>query len=242
VKRVGQVLNYCADQASIGVITGDYGVGKTQALSYWRSKSGRTISHIYFEFDEFSARGVGDFLSCIAEQIGLDVGPVHNRNGGPAMRAIADYLATNVSLVILDQCEACSVRVLQVIRQIWDRARQGGTGIALLSSPMLVERLKLNKSKDLGALTSRVGIWTALQGVQKEEALDIVTKEGVRNIDDEAFDLLWRAVNGSMRRLMAVADLLVVKHGDKPVTARTIESLAGHLWGLNIVAGKRVTA
>jgi hypothetical protein len=41
---------------------------------------------------------------------------------------------------------------------------------------------------------------------------------------------------------MAVTDLLVAKHGNKPITVRTIEGLAGNLWGLNIVGGKRQVA
>ena len=66
-----------------------------------------------------------------------------------------------------------------------------------------------------------MGIWAALRGVQREEAINILRQEGVKEIDDDAFDLIWRATGGSMRRLMAVAELLVAKHAGKPVTERT---------------------
>jgi hypothetical protein len=104
----------------------------------------------------------------------------------------------------------------------------------LLGSPLLVERMRGTRMKDVGALTSRVGIWAALRGVQREEAADIVRKEGVSQIDDPAFNLLWQVTGGSMRRLMAVTDLLTSKHSGKPVTEKTLEGVAGMLWGLSI--------
>ena len=91
------------------------------------------------------------------------------------------------------------------------RARHGGLGIVMLASPMLAERLVAARARDLGALTSRIGVWAALNGLQKAEIADIVRLEGVKQIDEAALDLLCRAVNGSMRRLMAVTNLLIEK-------------------------------
>ncbi len=42
-----------------------------------------------------------------------------------------------------------------------------------------------------------------------------------------------------MRRLMAVAELLVAKHAGKPVTERTVAGVAQNLWGLNLQSGPR---
>ena len=233
VQRVGQVLTYCSEQAAIGVVSGDYGVGKTEALRYWRGKAGRALNHCVFEFDEFSARNVCDFINQVAELLGVPSAPSHSF-GGKTFREVCAALCDQPMLLIFDQCETVQPRIFQVIRQCWDRTRHAGVGVVLLGSPLLVERMRGTRMKDVGALTSRVGIWAALRGVQREEAADIVRKEGVSQIDDPAFNLLWQVTGGSMRRLMAVTDLLSSKHSGKPVTEKTLEGVAGMLWGLSI--------
>jgi hypothetical protein len=107
---------------------------------------------------------------------------------------------------------------------------------------MLLDRLTKSRMRDLGALSSRVGIWAALHGVQKQEAAAILRQEGVTQIDDSAFDLLYRATGGSMRRLMAITDLLVTKHSGKPVTEKTVEGVASNLWGLQLQTRPRAVA
>ena|GEM_PF-2617169 len=233
VKRVRQVLDFCADHASIGVITAEYGAGKTESVAHWRKNNGRKIDHIVFEFDEFSARGVVDFVECLADRLSVSyrTGVI---NSGRTMRAICTALEAAPMLLIFDQCESVSPRILQVIRQIWDHTRLAGVGIVMLASPLLMQKLHDRRMKDVGALTSRVGIWATLRGVQKEEAAAILKAEGVKEIDDDAFALVWKATNGSMRRLMAVADLLVAKHAGKPVTERTVVGVAQNLWGMSL--------
>jgi len=233
VRRVRQVLDYCAEHAAVGVITAEFGAGKTESVSHWRKTAGREIEHVVFEFDEFSSRNVVDFIGALADM--LEVGhPTGPQSGGQTFRAICALLQEHPSLLIFDQVECVFPRILQVMRQIWDRTRKTGTGIVLLASPMFMSRLHTGRMRDIGALTSRVGIWAALRGVQREEAVNILRQEGVKEIDDDAAELLFRAVGGSMRRLMAVADLLVAKHAGKLVTERTVAGVAENLWGLNL--------
>lgn len=233
VRRVRQVLEFCVEHAAIGIITAEYGVGKTESVSHWRKNAGRKVENLVFEFDEFSARNIQDFVECLADRLGVPYrrGPV---NAGRTMRAICAALEKEPMLLIFDQCESVAPRILQVIRQIWDATRRAGVGMVLLASPLLFTKLHEGRMKDIGALTSRVGIWAALRGVQREEAINILRQEGVKEIDDDAFDLIWRATGGSMRRLMAVAELLVAKHAGKPVTERTVTGVAQNLWGLNL--------
>lgn len=87
---------------------------------------------------------------------------------------------------------------------------------------------------DFAALQSRVGIWTQLNGITKTEVSAILKREGLCDFDEVAFDLFWKAVGGSIRRLMQAADLLKAKHAGKRVTERTIVGLAANLWGMNI--------
>jgi DNA transposition AAA+ family ATPase len=240
-RRIQQVLTYCADQSAIGICTADYGVGKTESIRHWRENDGRKTPHVLFEFDDFSGRNVHDFLAVLAERIGLTV-QVNIYTAGKVMRAICAALEAQPMLLIFDQCEMVAPRILQVIRQIWDATRHDGVGVAILASPMLIDRLQKSRMRDLGALSSRVAIWAVLHGVQREEAAAILRQEGVKQIDDAAFDLLYRSAGGSMRRLMAVTDLLVTRHKDKPVTEKTIEGIAANMWGLQKQSRPRAVA
>ncbi|HEX4311918.1 MAG TPA: hypothetical protein VHZ25_17945 [Acidobacteriaceae bacterium] len=238
-RRIQQVLTYCAEQCSIGICTADYGVGKTESIRYWRENDGRKLDHLVFEFDDFSSRSVVDFLSCLSDRMGL-MQKVTFCSAGPAMRAICAALDEKPMLLIFDQCEMVVPRILQVIRQVWDATRHAGVGIAIFASPMLLERLQKARVRDLGALSSRVGIWAALHGVQKGEAATIVKQEGLTQIEDAAFDLLYRSTGGSMRRLMAVTDLLLTKHSGKVITEKTVAGVAANLWGMQIASVVRV--
>jgi DNA transposition AAA+ family ATPase len=240
-RRIQQVLTYCAEQSAIGICTADYGVGKTESVRYWRENDGRKTDHLLFEFDEFSSRNILDFIGCLADRMAFGQ-QVNVFNAGRVMRALCAALEEKPMLLIFDQCEMVAPRVLQVIRQMWDATRHAGVGVTILASTMLLERLEKSRMRDLGALSSRVAIWAALHGVQKQEAAAILRQEGISQIDDRAFDLLYRATGGSMRRLMAVADLLVTKHGGKPITEKTIEGVAANLWGLQIQSQSRAVA
>jgi DNA polymerase III delta subunit len=62
----------------------------------------------------------------------------------------------------------------------------------------------------------------------------IIRQEGITDVEPAAFDLWWRATGGSMRRLLRAIDLLKAKHAGKRITEKTVESVAGFLWGMNI--------
>jgi DNA transposition AAA+ family ATPase len=233
VRRIRQVLNFAHEQAIIGVITAEYGVGKTESVRNWRQNDGRKIDHLVFEFDEFSSHGVVDFTECLAERLGIDF-RAGQCNAGRTLRAICSYLQEHPMLLIFDQAETVMPRVMQVIRQIWDQSRHQGVGVVLLASPLLRQRLEAARLRDLGALTSRVSIWASLTGVQQAEAADILKAEGVTSIDEAAFSILFKATGGSMRRLMAVTNLLVSKHQGKQITEKTMKQVAASLWGLNL--------
>ena len=240
-RRIEQVLTYCAEQAAIGICTADYGVGKTESVRHWCENDGRKVGHLLFEFDEFSSRNILDFVGCLSDHMALGH-QVNVFNGGRVMRALCAALEENPMLLIFDQAEMVAPRVLQVIRQIWDATRHAGVGVTILASPMLLERLEKNRARDLGALSSRVALWAGLHGVQKQEAAAILRQEGIAQIDESAFDLLYRATGGSMRRLMAVTDLLATKHGGKPITEKTIEGVAANLWGLQLHSRPKAVA
>ncbi len=228
VRRVAQVLDYAAEHAAIGVISAPFGSGKTEAVAAWRRGAGSRLDSVVFEFDAFTQGNKLAFIAALAELLGMDSQPV----GAPLFRAVCAHLQKIPAILIFDQVEAVGVPVFQAIRQLHDRTRTAGVGVVLLSAPVLLTRLAASRASDLGALTSRVGIWAPLTGVGKSEMAAILKAEQITDVDDAAFDLWWRAVAGSMRRLIASIDLVKAKHGGKRISERTLQGVASHLWGI----------
>jgi hypothetical protein len=234
VRKIWELLDYCAGQSTIGVVSADFGVGKTEAVKEWRRRTAGSIESMTFEFDEFSRANVVDFVRLLAQQCGLPTRTPGAQHGGVMFRQICEYLRENPCLLIFDQCETVRARVCQVIRQIWDRTHEAGVGVALLAAPILLQRMLAGKTPDLGALTSRIGIWATLSGLTRPEMAAIVKQEGIGQVDAAGFDLWFKACAGSMRRLMRSLDLLKAKHAGRPVTEKTIVGVAAHLWGMNV--------
>lgn len=232
VRCVAQVLNYCHERSAIGVITADYGTGKTEAVAAWRRGDGRRVECVALEFDDYTACNKVTFIQSLAESLGIEYTRRGMQDGAWVFRAVCDWLREHPHLLIFDQAELCRPRVCQVIRQIWDRTRDAGVGVALLAAPVLLVRLK--SMPDLGALQSRVGICAPLAGVTRGEMAAIVKQERIADLEEEAFDVWWRATGGSMRRLMMAIDLIQSKHAGKAVTAKTIAGVAQSLWGMRV--------
>jgi DNA transposition AAA+ family ATPase len=233
VRRVSEVLDYCAEHCAIGVVTADFGVGKTEAVKAWRRGRGRKVDCAVMEFDEFSSCDKVEFVRELCRQFGLPT-ILGSQSGGRMFRALVDHLNEHPCLLIFDQCETLRPRVCQVIRQIHDRTNEAGCGVVMLAAPILLARLLSGRMADLGALTSRVGIWAPLSGITKAEMAAVVKQEGFEDVDEAAFDLWYKATNGSMRRLMRSLALLKAKHAGKRVTEKTVAGVAGHLWGMEL--------
>lgn len=233
VRRITEVLDYCAEHASIGIVTADYGCGKTEAVRYWRRTRGQETETLIFEFDEFTSSNKVEFVGVLARMLGAPVA-VGSQNAARVFRELIDHLRAHPCLLVFDQCEVVRPRIFQVIRQIWDRASDVGVGVVILAAPMLLTRMMRSGMQDMGALSSRVGIWAALSGVGRAEMAAIVKQEGIDDVEGAAFDLWWKATGGSMRRLMRSIDLLKARHAGKRVTEKTIVGVAGHLWGMAI--------
>ncbi|MBZ5586475.1 MAG: hypothetical protein LAQ30_30675, partial [Acidobacteriia bacterium] len=232
-RRIFDVLDYAAAHCAIGVITADFGVGKTEAVKEWRRRTAGKVESIVFEFDEFSCCNKVDFIRALGRVFGIECA-MGSFNGGLVFRELCERLRQQPCLLIFDQCETVRPRICQCIRQIWDRAADVGVGVVLLAAPILLARLSTGKMADLGALSSRVGVWAPLAGISKQEMAAVVKQEGITDVDASAFDLWWQATGGSMRRLLRAIDLLKAKHAGKRVTEKTVESVAGFLWGMQI--------
>lgn len=228
VRRVGEVCDYCAEHAAIGLVTGDFGIGKSEAIKTWRRKTSDRVNSLILELDEFIGCNKTDFICTLGRTFGATkTGGA--QNGGLVFREICESLREHPTLLVFDQGECARPRIFQIVRQIHDRTADAGVGVVILSAPILLARL--SKMSDLGALASRIGVYAPLSGLTRSEMAAIVKQEGFTDIDEEVFDLWWKSTKGSMRRLMRAIDLLRSKHAGKRISAATVTGVAGHLWG-----------
>jgi DNA transposition AAA+ family ATPase len=233
VRRIAEVLDYCVEQSTIGVVTADFGVGKTEAVKAWRRRNVGKVESTVFEFDEFSSTNKVDFVRGLARVFGV-ASEVGSQNGGLVFRDLCEHLRRYPQLLIFDQCETVRPRVCQVIRQLWDHTHDKGVGVVMLAAPVLLARLMSGKMVDLGALTSRVGVWAPLSGLTRPEMAAVLKQEGLADVDEAAFDLWYRSCAGSMRRLMRSLDMLKARHQGRRVSEKVIVGVAGMLWGMNL--------
>ena len=234
MRRVWSAIDLCVENDSLGLITADFGTGKTHAAQAWRARN-LDLESTYFEFDDFTATSKYDFISALASHLGVD-DRVTQYTATRAFQAIVNRLRNEPAALIFDQCEMVRVRVLQIIRQLWDRTHDEGTAVVLLSAPQLLHRLERGRAGDLGALRSRIGAWVQLHGVRREEMAGILKAEGLTTVNDAAFDLWYRAINGSMRHLMESIDLLVARHKGKKIGQRTVIDVCRSLMGISIAS------
>ena len=103
----------------------------------------------------------------------------------------------------------------------------------ILAAPVLMTRMIRTRSDDLGALSSRVGIWEQLPGLEVEEMAAILKQEGIGELDEDAFRFWWQSVNGSIRRLIWSIALLKERHHGK-ITKKTLQGVAASLWGMQV--------
>lgn len=225
VRRVAALMDYAHENAEIVLITANFGCGKTESARMWRKKN-RDVAAIFFEFDDYTASKKIDFLAALASAVGIEE-PVHQGNTGRAFNEICARLRAEPALLIFDQLDIVKTRILQIIRQIWDRTNEEGVGVVLLAPPYLVARLQRERSTDLGALRSRIGARAALTGLERLEMAAILKQEGIDDVTDAAFALWFDAVQGSMRWLMKTVRLIQAKHKGKRVTERTVEGVCG---------------
>ena len=232
VRRVWSAIDLSVENGSLGLVTADNGCGKTHAVQLWRVRH-RDLDSVYFEFDDCTISNRYEFLTALASQLGVEERASH-LSSGRIFRQVVERLREEPAVLIFDQCEMARVRILQIVRQIWDRTREEGVAVVLLATPQLLWRLERGRAGDLGALRSRIGAWVQLHGVRREEMAGILKAEGLTTVNDAAFDLWYRAINGSMRHLMESIDLLVSRHKGKKIGQRTVIDVCRSLMGISI--------
>ena len=140
VKRGGSAIDYAVEHSAIVLISAGFGAGKTEATKLWR-QSHWEIDSALFEFDTFTSSHIYEFLGALAAQLGMDADAYYH-NSGKVFRMVVERLREQPTVLIFDQCEMVRVRILQLVRQIWDQTKEDGVAVVLLAAPQLYHRLE----------------------------------------------------------------------------------------------------
>lgn len=147
VKDVIMAVSFAEAAGDISIIYGDAGLGKTVSLKEYVSSHPAAI-YVELKDCEKSTKGVCEkILSYIGkEQRGVDRRLVDT---------IADYLAGNPRLIIIDEAQHLSIKALENLRAINDFTE---TGIVLCGNPTVYDRMHGRGQAHFAQLYSRIGI------------------------------------------------------------------------------------
>ncbi|MBL7997454.1 MAG: AAA family ATPase [Candidatus Kapabacteria bacterium] len=160
---VREVCKIAHLDGEIGVITGDAGLGKTEAVKdYAKNNEGVVL----IEADlGYSARNL---FQEIHRRIGLD--------GAGGIRKlfsdIVDKLSDTGWVIIVDEAEHLPYKALELIRRIHDKA---GVGLVLVGMPRLIANLR-GKQGEYKQLYSRVGVYRQLDKLELADVERLVVQ------------------------------------------------------------------
>lgn len=228
-RRVWKALDYCHDESKIVFVDAVFGGGKTHAIREWIRA--RKANVVRLEFNQFIISNRKCFIARLARALGLEARGIASWAGDQLFQAVIDRLNAEPALLIFDQAEGAREPVLQVIRQIWDHTHESGVGVAIFAQKTLYERLRCGSGREVGALTSRIGLWARLDGITYREMVDVLRQEGFKDIDERALMSMWKGVASSTRVLFNAIEMLRAKHKGSAVREGDVDKLIATLRG-----------
>lgn len=183
-KKALDVIRYAHIEGDIALITGEAGLGKTQALSHYAAQNPDVI---FIETEpSFTAKVL---LKELCKKLGLD------ESGN--MHAMTDLIIVKLKnaerLIMIDEAELLPYRALETLRRIHDKT---SVGVVLAGMPRLIMNLK-GKRGEFVQLYSRVGFGYVMALAETDiNAL----AEAVLGTD-QFNKILYKAADGNARRL-----------------------------------------
>jgi type II secretory pathway predicted ATPase ExeA len=232
-----QSLDRIADEAIIGMVVANPGLGKTQTINAWRRKRGANFPHVWIEADVLTSPR--PILTAMTQVLGLGRNAGHAQSLYAAKQRICADLAGRPLMVIIDEADLLTVRTFELLRSIWDRVAElrgmdgeHGFPLALFGTPKLREMLSRDDLERLRRRTFHKAELPALS--RKEFELVLETKWKDVACDEEGAEGLMRLSRGSfgwLNVIVPIAAKLAAKDG-RVVTARVLRATQKHLIGL----------
>lgn len=233
---VESALDRCAREEIITVIVAAPGRGKSECARRWSVANERKHPHVRVVCTvRNSPRAM---LNAIAGGLGLV--SAQRISADRSCLAIAQRLAADPTMLLLDEADMLPLRCLEALRGIWDEASElrGHNGVRGFPLALCgTERLRsMMMREDLERLHRRVGEFEELPGLKLEECRVILKKKWAElSIEDEALAEIHRLSRGSfgwLNCIMNVAVDLAAKDGGGVVNHRVLQSAKHYLVGL----------
>ena len=226
-----QSLDLIADEESIGMAIANPGVGKSEIITRWLNKQNGNLRYVWIE---------ADVLTCCRPLLkALIIGLKLTKTGSLSdmKHTIAEALAADPLMFIIDEADQLRIRTFDLIRSIWDetsrlRGLHGDRGFPLAMFGTSRLRDKIMHS-DLERLYSRTMHFAELPPMNRAELVIILSKWGVK-MDSDTVDKLLPACRGSFRWLKRILDKcyrMKLRMGGN-YTPNMIKAAEKHLLGL----------
>ncbi len=234
VQKAFQLLDRVCAERTIGIAIANPGVGKSYILKAWRRKNQPRVRHIWIE--AAIVLSPGPVLDALVKALGIEC---DHKRMWKKLDAIAEAMARDPVLVVIDEADLLTVRGFEVLRSIWDRCAEildtdGEAAFPLALFGTRALRVKL-AHPDLERLQRRISEITELDPMDEGEMqMALKSKWPGLRYDDDGFAVLHRLSRGSfgwLNKIVPIAAKLAAKDGGM-VTARIAGASRKYLLGL----------
>lgn len=160
-KKVFEVARICHLDGDIGVLFGDAGLGKTDAVVEYNRQNPDVILLV---------ANLGYTAKVLFRKLHRKLGMDGAGNIEDMYDDVVSKLKGSGRLIIIDEAEHLPYRALELLRSVYDNA---GVGILLVGMPRLVANLR-GKKGEYAQLYSRVGIAYRVESLKPEDTQSIV--------------------------------------------------------------------
>lgn len=186
-RDINYILEITEADESISVITGDAGIGKTEALRYYcGTHPGSVLIKVNPTYNDST------LLKDIADKLGLDT---RGRKDGIFANIVSKLAARGWSLII-DEADYLNIKSMDVLRRIHDEAE---VPVALVGLPRLLKMISPVSDK-YAQIFSRMRSWK-INGIRKEDAGELIANV-LPDLKTELIEMIRRAAENNARRLV----------------------------------------
>lgn len=146
-RRVGNVLEYCRLQRTMGVVYGDAGVGKTRTIEHW--KRGKSDVHVVTACPAFSSPK--PFLKLLARELKTSL------SGGvdDMFLDILDKLSGSDKTIVVDEAQHLNRKTLEMVRSINDMTQ---VAVVLVGNELVYSKLTGKQEAEFAQLFTRLSM------------------------------------------------------------------------------------
>lgn len=190
-QRVAEVMRDAHLDGEVVVVSGQAGLGKTQAVkAYCTSQPAAILVEANPSFNALV------MMRKLAEACKL------NSNGSinDLYELICERLKGSGRMIVVDEAENLPLRALELLRRLQDET---GCGLAMVGMPTLVANLR-GKHGHLAQLYSRVSLHLNLGDTLPDDELEIIARKALPQADDDTIAALVKHSNGNTRRMSKI--------------------------------------